>query len=68
VLHRQALAYINMSREPQTLFKAARLVNCVRNSPLRGRLQSYVTLWRRNARRSCIIVNDTGSLCDAAQE
>jgi hypothetical protein len=38
MLHRQALAYRNMNEELQTVYQAVRVVNCVKNRPLRGRL------------------------------
>jgi len=64
MLHREALAFRNMSEEIQTVLQAViRTVNCVKNSSSRGSsLQSYVTIWRRNTWSSSVIAKHGGSL------
>ncbi|XP_063856105.1 zinc finger BED domain-containing protein 5-like [Scylla paramamosain] len=61
MLHRQALASGSMNEELGNLLKdVVRVVNYIKNSPLKGRLHSYVKILVLNTLLYCITVNHAG--------
>jgi len=65
MLHRQTLAYRNLSEELQTVFQLTMTKAVHREVDF---LESYATIWRQNTRRSYTTVKHSGCLVPEASQ